>query len=485
VLHSRSRLEQHSVPLEVEPGAGRFEARVEPARIRTLGGELPLREGTWHLHVRSAEEHSLVPLLLAQTCYPELPLSTVVGHKACALGVTPEQQATIAARRDLAADERGGFHQRRLRETVYVTGRARALCDTVVYSSFDGRQYSCNPRAIHEELVRREAPLEHLWVVRDGMCRVPDGAGLLRRGSREYYEALARSRFVVTNDHLPDWFERRGDQVCLQTWHGTPLKLLGRDLLAVRPGIGRAIDRWDRQARNWLYVLSQNPHSTAVLGRAYAMEGEIFETGYPRDDVLAGGGRDDLRRQVRERLGLAESARVVLYAPTFREQHRDSRGRFRLNLQIDLDRLRQAIGPDTFFLIRKHHRVAEVIAATGNGFVRDVSTYPDGTELLLAADVLVTDYSSLMFDYANTGRPMLFFTYDLDAYRDQVRGLYLDMATEAPGPLVQTTDELAAALNDLDAVRADYGARYREFVDRFCALDDGGAAARVVDRVFS
>ena len=485
VLHSRSRLEQHAVPLDVDPGAGRFGARVEPARMRTLGGELPLREGTWHLHVRRSDEHALVPLLLTQARYPELPMTTTVGHKWFALGVTPEQQATVVARRDLAPDERGGFHQRRLKEVTYRPARAEPLRDTVVYTSFDGRQYSCNPRAIHEELVRREAPLEHLWVVRDGMCRVPPSARVLRRGSREYYDAFARARFVVANDHLPDWFEPRNDQVCLQTWHGTPLKLLGRDLLDQRPGINRAIDRWDRQARTWRFVVSQNQHSTAVLERAYAIEGEVLETGYPRDDALAGAGRQERTRAVRERLGLPAGARVVLYAPTFREQARDSRGRFRLNLQIDLDRLRAAVGPDTVLLIRKHHRVAEVIAGMADGFARDVSTYPDGAELLLAADVLVTDYSSLMFDYANTGRPMLFFAYDLDAYRDQVRGLYLDMATEAPGPLVRTTEELAAALNDVDRVRAEYAERYRRFAERFCALDDGAAAARVVDRVFS
>jgi CDP-glycerol glycerophosphotransferase len=317
------------------------------------------------------------------------------------------------------------------------------------------------------------------------MCTVPSSASVLRMGSREHYDALARSRFVVANDHLPDWFERRPDQVCLQTWHGTPLKRLGLDLLEVRPGIGRAAQRWSRQAANWQYLLSSNRYSTAILQRAYSITGEVLETGYPRNDELAGGDHDLATRRIRDRLGLPAGTRVVLYAPTFRDHVRDSRGRYRLNLQLDLERLRRAVGDDTVLLIRKHHRVAEVISQTGNGFVRDVSTYPDGTELLLAADVLVTDYSSMMFDFANTGRPMLFFTYDLEAYRDQVRGLYLDLAERAPGPLLHTTDELAAALNDIDAVRAEYAQRYRDFAAAFCELDDGRAAARVVDRVFS
>ena len=136
-------------------------------------------------------------------------------------------------------------------------------------------------------------------------------------------------------------------------------------------------------------------------------------------------------------------------------------------------------------LYRKHHYCVDPAPATADGFVRDVSAYPDATELMLAADVLVTDYSSMMFDFANTGRPMLFFTYDLDAYRDEIRGFYFDFAERAPGPLLRTTDELAAALVDLDGVVAEHADRYREFAAAFCELDDGRAAARVVDRLFS
>jgi CDP-glycerol glycerophosphotransferase len=136
-------------------------------------------------------------------------------------------------------------------------------------------------------------------------------------------------------------------------------------------------------------------------------------------------------------------------------------------------------------LFRKHHYVADPVPASTNGFVRDVSSYPDGTELLLAADVLVTDYSSMMVDFANSGRPMLFFTYDLDYYQDEVRGFYLDFAETVPGPLLRTTDDVAEALRDLEGVCDAYAGRYDHFRQTFCELDDGRAAARVVDRVFA
>jgi CDP-glycerol glycerophosphotransferase len=486
VLHSRFRLEQHVFPLNWDAGSSRFEASVTPGRVPSLAGELPLRDGSWDLHTRRAGGGAMVPVVLPQALYEQLPLRTVLGHKAFALGMSPEQNAVLVASRDLEDDERGGFHQRRLRETAYAGHRSEPVREAVVYSSFNGRQYSDSPRAIHDELVRREAPLEHLWVVRDGMCRVPASATVVRMGSREYYEAFARSRFVVTNDHLPSWFSRRADQVCLQTWHGTPLKRIGRDMLEIRKNVGRrATLQAIEHAANWQYVLSPNRFSTAILRRAYGIEGELLETGYPRDDALVGPDRDAVARGLRRKLGLSEDVRVVLYAPTYRDQIVDSGGRYRLDLHLDLDRLCRAAGRNTVVLVRKHHRVADLVPANGNGLVRDVSAYPDGTELLLAADVLVTDYSSVMFDFANTRRPMLFFTYDLDSYRDQVRGLYLDLAEQAPGPLLRTTDELAAALDDIDGVRTAYAERYSEFVSRFCEFDDGHAAARVVDRVFS
>jgi CDP-glycerol glycerophosphotransferase len=317
------------------------------------------------------------------------------------------------------------------------------------------------------------------------MCRVPPSATAVREGSREYYEALARARFLVTNDHMPDWFERRADQVCVQTWHGTPVKRLGLDMPDSRKNIRRAKERWSRQAANWQYVLSPDPLSTPILQRAYAVQGEMLETGYPRDDLLVRPDRDAIGAGLRQALGIPAAARVVLYAPTYRDHIVDSRGRYRLDLQLDFARLRRALGHDTVFLFRKHHRIADVLPPVAGGFVHDVSSYPDGTELLLAADVLVTDYSSMMVDFANTGRPMLFFTYDLDTYRDQVRGLYFDLSERAPGPLLGTTDEVAAALSDIDAIRSEYSDRYSEFASTFCALNDGQAAARVVDRVFS
>jgi CDP-glycerol glycerophosphotransferase len=487
VLSAREYAERHVFP--IDGGPERFTCTLTPARIESMAGTRPLKGGTWDLLVRPAGsvddlEAPMLAMVLGPGLYDQIPLTAVVDHKPFTIALERDDRAALVVERDLDEDERGPYNQRVLRDRSYEALRSRPLRDAVVFTSFHGRQFSDSPRSIHEELLRREAPLEHLWVVRDGMAEVPATARVIRDASRQHYEALATARYVVTNDHFPDWFVRRPEQVCLQTWHGAPLKRLGFDVADRRNAMNR-FTKWDQQVLNWQYVISPNRFSTPILQRAYAIQGEMLETGYPRDDVLARPDRDLLSAEVRRRLGIPEGKRTVLYAPTYRDHVVDRRGRYRLDLHLDLDRLKRDVGEDTVILFRKHHYVADSVPADPDGFVRDVSDYPDGTELLLAADVLVTDYSSMMFDFANTGRPMLFFTYDLDRYKDEIRGFYVDFVGTVPGPLLQTTEQVAAALADTAAVQAEYADRYAAFRAKFCELDDGAASARVVDRIFS
>jgi CDP-glycerol glycerophosphotransferase len=144
------------------------------------------------------------------------------------------------------------------------------------------------------------------------------------------------------------------------------------------------------------------------------------------------------------------------------------------------------LGRDHVILIRGHHHLAnDVQPVSRRDFAINVTAYPDIAELFLVTDVLVTDYSSAMFDFAATGRPMLFFTYDLEHYRDQLRGFSFDFEAEAPGPLLATSDEVLAAVRDLGAVAGGHRSAYEAFAAKYCPLDDGKAGARVCDRLFS
>jgi CDP-glycerol glycerophosphotransferase len=176
---------------------------------------------------------------------------------------------------------------------------------------------------------------------------------------------------------------------------------------------------------------------------------------------------------------------VVLYAPTWRDNQFYASGRYRFDLRLDTGRAARVLGPGHVLLIRGHHHLANDVRAGGPpGFARNVTGYPDVTDLFLITDVLITDYSSVMFDFAVTGRPMLFFTYDLAAYRDKLRGFYFDFEAEAPGPLLATSEEVLAALANADGAAAGYRDSYQAFAAKYCPLDDGKAAARVCDRLF-
>jgi CDP-glycerol glycerophosphotransferase len=286
----------------------------------------------------------------------------------------------------------------------------------------------------------------------------------------------------VGNDPMPEWLRKREGQFYVQTWHGTPLKRIGYDI--ERPRFKNAQDylrRFSADVAQWDVLVSPNPFSSPIMRRAFRYDGELLESGYPRNDLPARG--DAVRAErVRSLLGIPHGKRVVLYAPTWRDDQAKSGG-YKMELQLDIEAARAALGDDHVLLVRGHFNLGGGVEGTDGRFAIDVSRYPDIAELYLIADIMVTDYSSVMFDFAVTGRPQLFFTYDLERYRDHLRGFYFDFESEAPGPLCRTSDELIGAIRDAEPLASAHAARYRAFQEKFCAWDDGGAAARVVDRM--
>jgi CDP-glycerol glycerophosphotransferase len=351
----------------------------------------------------------------------------------------------------------------------------------VVHHSFGGR-YSDNPRALYESLVAGGHPSSHVWLVDPKHAHgFPPGVETVTYGSDRSIEELESADVVVSNTHIElDWKKSSGTRY-LQTWHGTPLKHIHFDSLWAPPG---RVDYLTEDVRRWDYLLSPNRVSTGLLRKAFGFTGQIAETGYPRNDVLTGPRRDEIRTAVRKRFGIPDDTTVVLYTPTWRDDVLDGQGRQDFSLQLNLDEFSERLGRDHYLLVRTHFLVSAEFPAIDRPGVRDVSAYADVSDLYLAADVMVTDYSSTMFDFAVTGKPLLFFTYDLAHYRDALRGFYFDFEVHAPGPLLPTSTAVVEALADLASVRACYAEPYAAFRDRYCHLEDGRATARVVDRFF-
>jgi len=485
VLLRGGSTEEHRVPVRRE--GERFSLTVAAAALPVFGRPQPLKDGRWELRMRfadrpAASEQDVVTPSLADPRDPQHRF----GSKLYRLVTSGDDAPVIAVQAALGFTESGRVQRKLVREYYYpLMLRRKALRDAVVFISFGGRQATDNPLGIAAELRRRGDTREHIWAVSDWSVPVPDGARAVLRSSEAYWEALARSAYLVSNDDMPTGYQKRAGQTYLQTWHGTPLKRIGFDAGALQSVNGaRYLDHLAGDIAMWDILLSPNPFSTPILRQAFRYDGEILESGYPRNDVLAASDAGALAATVREQIGLPAGKRAVMYAPTWRDNQFYGAGRYRFDMRLDLERAWQELGDDYVILIRGHHQMADDAPAGRPGFALNVTGYPNVSELFLVSDVLITDYSSMICDFAVTGKPILIYAYDLADYRDNLRGFYLDFEGEVPGPVLTTSDEVIVALGDLDSVAAASRARYDRFAAKFCPLDDGKAGARVCDRLF-
>lgn len=353
---------------------------------------------------------------------------------------------------------------------------ASGKAPVVFFESFYGTRSGDNPGGIDAALARLRPDVRRVWGIASADVPVPDGAEAVLQGSEEWDRARGEADLLVVNDWLRTPAPHPRRQRVLQTWHGTPLK----NLALGRPGVSlRTRLAILRQSRRWDALLSQNAYSTHRLATDYAFRGPVWELGYPRNDTLALGDRDAARAA----LGLAPGTRAVVYAPTWRDD-----GRVELDgtgLAAVAGAVRARLGEDVTLLVRAHSRAEGLLGLDGAGEdVVDVSTHPELSTLLLASDVLVTDYSSIMFDAAVTRVPMVFHVPDLERYQGTERGFGFDLASRAPGPLTATPDELVEAVcGALSGEAARYADAYGAWVEDFVPHDDGGAGERVVERL--
>ncbi|MFD3479521.1 CDP-glycerol glycerophosphotransferase family protein [Streptomyces sp. NPDC058695] len=354
--------------------------------------------------------------------------------------------------------------------------RLPVRADRAVFSSYWGRGYGCNPGAL-EAAFRAHAPhVATAWIAGpEHHHTLPSGTRALSPGTAAYWTALARSKYLVNNVNFDRRLVKRPGQVVIQTQRGTPLKKMGLDLQD-RPAAARGqdFDQLLRSVDTWDYVLSANRHSTLVWERVYPSAYTTLEYGCPRNDAFHRASSQDVAR-VRESLGIPEDATAILYAPTHRDYRRTQR------CALDLERVLRRLGTD-FVVLARAHPLHRTPFAQGTGRVVDVSDHPSVESLCLAADVLVTDYSSLMFDYANLDRPIVIHADDWEAY-EASRGTYFDLRTSPPGAVARSEDELIDIFTT-GHWRGSRSAQLRAaFRERFCPYDDGRAAERVVRHV--
>lgn len=356
----------------------------------------------------------------------------------------------------------------------------------VVFESHMGRQYSDSPRYIYEAAVAAgldRLGLTPVWSYAKAPAGFPEDVRLVKREGWRYQHDLARAEFWVDNQGFPRAYGRRRETTYVQTWHGTPLKRMGFDSPALERA-GASVRRQHRaMMRRWSALLVPSEYFVETFVKSYGYQGDLVRCGLPRNDLLLTGVSEEWVREMKLHLQLPTDRRIVLYCPTFRDRARRLETPY--ELPLDLERMRLALGDDVHLVLRTHYLDSLKMSDRFAPFATDLSRHHDVTELMLLADVLVTDYSSVMFDFANTGKPMVFYTYDYEDYVRDERGTYVDLPDIAPGPVVATEDELIQALGSFEKDAPNYADRYAEFRARYCGYETGHAAADVVRRFFA
>ena len=344
----------------------------------------------------------------------------------------------------------------------------------VVFESMWGSKYSCNPRYLYEYIDKNHPDYTCIWSFKDEHTPIEGKGVRVRRQSLKYLYYMARAKYFVNNVNFEDAFVKRKNQVEVQTMHGTPLKTIGLDVPGDFP-TKKSVENYVRKCKRWDYLIVQSKFVADLAPSAFKFNKEYMNTGYPRTDILYHSDNPEAQKAMKKKLGLPEDKKIIMYAPTWRVKNR-------FDLMLDLEKMREKFSDEYALILRLHHFSAKNWEGVPeDGFVYDLTDYQSIEDLYTITDILITDYSSVMFDYAVLNRPMLFFTYDLENYRDNLRGFNIDIETESPGPVLFTSDEVINAIENLDDTIAESKERVDAFNKKYIEYECGQSSEKVFE----
>lgn len=367
----------------------------------------------------------------------------------------------------------------------------------IIFACFNGKSYCDSPKALYEYMTQHKEfqNYRYTWAFEDveahNFLKKNNNTEIIDIKSKDYKKTLARAKYWILNYKIQDYIFPKKDQIFVQCWHGTPLKRLGCDLEHFNNAMNSIEEirkRYDIEASKIKYFLSPSAFASEKFITAWNLENShkkdiILQEGYPRNDFLKNYKEDDINR-IKEKLNLKNcKKKIILYAPTYRDNQHSANIGYTYQTEVNFDQLKEKLEKDYIILFRAHWLVAQDFHFEKyKEFMIDVSRWDDINELYVIADLLITDYSSVFFDYANLKRPILFYMYDLKEYRDEIRGFYLNLE-ELPGDIVENEKDLIEKIIKQTS-QFQYNEKYRKFNEKFNYLDDGQASKRVLDRIF-
>jgi CDP-glycerol glycerophosphotransferase len=364
----------------------------------------------------------------------------------------------------------------RLRRSAMPRWAAAAACrlsvtDIAVLSCDHGRRYDGHPRAIGDYLRSAEPGVRQFWIDADSLLDLPEGVGRLNTSTIRGAWTLARARYWIDDFGIDPGIRMNPRTTYLQTWHGVALKRVGSDApdWSLTPARKRRptranLDRWDA-------LLSPSEFFAGTTARAIGFGGSLIADCTPFGDTVLARSRESA---VRARLDLPSHRAVVIYAPTCAGMRTGESA-------LDLEAWWRAFGDRAYLLVRSHPSDPLQVPARWNNAIRDISNDDDYASFLGAADALITDYNSVLFDFARLRRPIAFLAPDYDEYTRRTVGLYLDLERSAPGPVLRDNPSLHAWFDGiLDGRDSMPDQRRDDFVSMFAGEADGTGAARAV-----
>lgn len=367
---------------------------------------------------------------------------------------------------------------------------------TILFEAFGGRNYTCSPKAIYEKMLTMKEFKDYtfVWSFIDPSkhdVKKDKRLKIIKSKSKEYYKYMSISKYWIVNSIIEEGITKKKNQVYVQCWHGTPLKRLRYDIVVNGASLNSVEEirkRNDIDAKKFDYFISPSKYCTEKFTSAFNLkalgkENIIIEEGYPRNDFLFNKTKKDIDA-IKKKLGLPLDKKVIFYLPTFRDNQHTSGVGYTYKLGIDFDSLKKKFSKEYVILFSPHYFIENSIDLTKyKGFIYNVARYDEINELYLVSDIIMTDYSSVFFDYANLKRPMLFYMYDIDDYKGNLRDFYISL-DELPGPIAKTQDELENNLKNIDKEFKKNKEKYEKFNEKYNYQDDGNASERVIKVIF-
>lgn len=380
---------------------------------------------------------------------------------------------------------------------VFIYSFNKVADKLVIFESYMGKSFACSPKAIYLEMLNNPKYDEYnfIWCFVDPDKYINDfdneRTTLVKYKSSSYFKAYSRAKYWFSNSRLPFITKKKNSQIYIQCWHGTPFKRIGCDVIdGTKNALNTKADivkRYENESRRINYFLSQSRTASERFISSFHLnklgkESIIVEEGYPRNDFLFNYTDDDVFK-IKQRLGLDKNKMIILYAPTWRDDKHISGIGYTYQLEINLDYLYEHLSKDYVIIFRNHYLISNTCDLEKyNGFIYDVSKIDDINDLYIISDCLITDYSSVIFDYANLNKPIIFYMYDLNYYNEELRGFYNDFDL-LPGDIVTSEEEIVNILKNIDIYNEKYKMKYEKFNKKYNYLDDGKSTSRVLKKL--